>query len=137
MALAMWGLALWTAVSMTWSDRLGPAAEDTGRALLYAALLSLPVLTLPSRAWAMNTARVLVGGAAAIVALSFPFLLAGGTDWFLAGRLDEPVGYRNGTAALFALCFWPLVSLAAHRRGRTLVRAARSRSRRSRSRSRC
>ncbi len=115
MVLAMWGFALWTVLSLAWTGRPGAAVEGSGRALLYAALVTLPVLTLTSRAWAVITARLLPG-IAAIVALSFAFVLSKGTAWFIAGRLDEPVGYRNGTAALFALCFWPLISVAAQRR---------------------
>jgi O-Antigen ligase len=116
MVAAMWGFALWTVLSLAWTGRPGAAVEGSGRALLYAALVTLPVLTLTSRAWAVTTARLLTAGIAAIVALSFAFVLFNGTDWFIAGRLDEPVGYRNGTAALFALCFWPLISVAAQRR---------------------
>jgi hypothetical protein len=50
--------------------------------------------------------------------------LTNGADHFLAGRLDDPVGYRNGTAALFALAAWPLICVAAQRRAQSLVRAA-------------
>ncbi len=39
--------------------------------------------------------------------------VADGTSLFLAGRLDDPVGYRNATACLFALGFWPFVAAAA------------------------
>jgi O-antigen ligase len=46
-----------------------------------------------------------------------------GAGAFLAGRLDAPVGYRNGSAALFAMAFWPLLVVAAHRRAHVLVRA--------------
>jgi O-antigen ligase len=123
MVAALWLFALWSAVSVSWSDRPGAGVEGTGRTLLYAALASLPVLTLPTRRWAERTARLITLAAAGLVALSLAALLASGTGWFVAGRLDEPVGYRNGTGALLTICFWPLISVAATRRGHLAVRA--------------
>ena len=120
---ALWAFALWSAVTLSWSDRPGPGFEGTGRALLYAALASLPLLTLPTRLWAVHTARLLTVAAAGFVGLSLVALLASGEDWFVAGRLDEPVGYRNGTGALMTICFWPLITLAANRRAHLAVRA--------------
>ena len=49
-------------------------------------------------------------------------LLSAGERLFLAGRLDDPVGYRNATACLFGLSFWPLVSAGAHHRLPALLR---------------
>lgn len=123
-AAAMFGFAAWTLLSTLWADAPGRAVEGAGRTLLYAALVALPLLTLPSRRYALHTARVLTAGVALVVLLAFAACLAYGDDWFLAGRLNDPVGYRNGTAALFALALWPLLCVAAQRRIHPLVRAA-------------
>ena len=60
-------------------------------------------------------AWALTAGLAAVVVLTFVNALADGAGQFLAGRLNDPVGYRNATAALMAMAFWPLVCLAAQR----------------------
>ena len=77
--------------------------------------------------------------------LTFVNALRDGAGQFLAGRLNDPVGYRNATAALMAMAFWPLVCLAAQRAPNPLLRAGRvqrspprrSASRSSRSRAAC
>jgi hypothetical protein len=124
MAAALWAFAAWSLLSVTWSETPAPGLEGAGRNLLYAALASLPLLTLPSRSWAVATGRLLAAGAGALVVLTFIACLADGTNQFLGGRLNDPVGYRNGSAALFALAFWPLLCVAAQRRMHALVRAA-------------
>ncbi len=60
----------------------------------------------------------------AVVAATLIVAAGDGAAHFLAGRLNDPVGYRNGTAALFALCAWPLITVAAQRRIHPLLRAA-------------
>ena len=124
MAVAMGGLAAWSLLSTLWSAAPGRALEGGARTALYAAIVALPLLTLPSRQAAVRVAQLLCAGAAAITALTLVACLADGVPRFLAGRLNDPVGYRNGTAALFALCFWPLVSVAAQRRAHPLLRGA-------------
>ena len=57
--------------SALWAESPGDALLGGGRDALLAALLTLPVLTLPSRRWAVLAGRLLVGGMAAIVALTW------------------------------------------------------------------
>jgi O-Antigen ligase len=123
MAVAMWVFAGWSALSVLWADVPSAALEGGARNALYAALVSLPLLTLPDRAWAVRTAKGLTAGLGALVLGTLIACLTGGADHFLAGRLDDPVGYRNGTAALFALAAWPLICVAAQRRAHALIRA--------------
>lgn len=112
---ALWLLAAYTALTALWSDAPARAWEDANRWLLYAALTAVAVRAIPGR----REARILgfglilalaVLGTALVVALNVD-----GLNLFLAGRLDAPVGYRNATAALFALGFWPFVTVAAGR----------------------
>ena len=121
---AAWAFALWSLLSVTWAEAPGRAIEGAGRNLLYAALVSLPLLTLPDRRSALRMAWTLTAGLAAVVVLTFGSALWDGPGQFLAGRLNDPVGYRNATAALMAMAYWPLVCLAAQRTPNPLVRAA-------------
>jgi O-antigen ligase len=124
MVAAVWLFAVWSVVSVAWGDSPARAIEGGARNLLYAALVSLPLLTLPTRAAAVRVAQFLTAGLGALVLATLAAALADGAGLFLAGRLDAPVGYRNGSAALFALAFWPLACVAARRRAHALLRAA-------------
>ncbi|MEA2310356.1 MAG: hypothetical protein QOE28_324 [Solirubrobacteraceae bacterium] len=115
--------AAWSLISVAWSRAPGDGIQDAARECLYAALVALPILTLPSRLAAVRVAQALCAFAGAIVAVTVVMCLTDGSGHFLAGRLQDPVGYRNGTAALFALCFWPLACAAAQRRLHALLRA--------------
>jgi hypothetical protein len=123
MAGCAWAFAAWSTLSALWADMPGAALEGGARNLLYAGLISLPLMTLPTRTWAVRGAQALTAGVGGLVLLTLGACIVDGPAQFLAGRLDAPVGYRNGTAALFALAFWPLVCVAARRRTRSLVRA--------------
>ncbi len=121
---AAWAYALWSLLSVTWAEAPGRAVEGAGRNLLYAALVSLPLVTLPDRRSGVRMAWTVTAGLAAVVILTFVNSLHDGVGQFLAGRLNDPVGYRNATAALMAMAFWPLVCLAAQRAPNPLLRAA-------------
>src|SRR3954470_10507653 len=121
---AAWAYALWSLLSVTWAESPGRAVEGAGRNLLYAALVSLPLVTLPDRRSGVRMAWTVTAGLAAVVILTFGSTLNDGAGQFLAGRLNDPVGYRNATAALMAMAFWPLVCLAAQRELNPLLRAA-------------
>jgi hypothetical protein len=122
-AALLWAYAGWTALSAVWADDPATALAGGAQNALYAGLASLPLLTLPSATWARRTAALVTAGFAALVGATFVACLVQGADAFLAGRLDMPVGYRNGSAALFAMAFWPLLVAAAHRRSHVLLRA--------------
>ena len=66
-SIATWGFALWSLLSITWADAPGRAVEGAGRNLLYAALVSLPLVTLPDRRSALRMAWALTAGLAAVV----------------------------------------------------------------------
>jgi len=119
----LWVYAGFTVLSALWGESPARALEGGARNLLYAALFSLPVMTLPDRHIARRLSAALVAGLAGVVLLIYFSVLADGASMFLAGRLDEPIGYRNGTAALFALAFWPLLCVTAVRQNPALLRA--------------
>ena len=117
-----WAFAAWTALSMLWSDASGDAVEGAARAVLYAGLFTVPLVTLPDRRGARRFAILLASALAGVTVLTFILVLARGEDLFLAGRLDAPIGYRNGTASLFVLAFWPLLCVAAAKEVTPLLR---------------
>ena len=113
----------WALLSAVWADSPARALEGGARTMLYAGLFAMPLVVLSDRGLARRMAGLLVAGVALIVVVTWARLVAGGEDLFLVGRLDAPVGYRNATAALFTMAFWPLVCLAAVRRTPPLLRA--------------
>ncbi len=122
-AIAIWAFAGWTALSAVWADSAGLAAEGAARTVLYAALVTA-ALAIPSRRLALRVGSLVIGAIAVIVLSTLVALYTGGAEHFLAGRLDDPIGYRNGTATLFAFAFWPLLGAAAPRGGNPALRGA-------------
>ena len=120
---AIWLFAAWSLLSALWGFSPESALEHGGRTLLYAGLFALPLVTLRDRRSVQAVATAALGGLALITLGTFIHVLLDGESAFLAGRLDDPIGYRNGTAALFVLAFWPLLCVAAARRVSTLLRA--------------
>ena len=121
---AIWALALWSMLSMVWAKSSGNAFEAGDRMILYAAIATLPfAFPLPRRSLAAAGWSISIGiGAVALYVLIR--LLIDGSPLFLAGRLNGPVNYRNATALLFALPFWPLIVAASARSYRRGLRAS-------------
>jgi len=123
MLAGIWGFAAWALISALWSTSPSAAWEGGARDLFYAGLVTVPIVLVP-RGRVLEALGVgLVAGISALALLTLVRMLAGEDGLFLAGRLDAPVGYRNATALLFALGFWPLLALAA-RGERRAFRAA-------------
>lgn len=121
---AIWAFAAYTMLSAAWSESPSAAWEGAALAIFYAALFTLAVATPAAgrgRAW---IGAGLVLGVLATGLISEVRLLSGDTGAFLAGRLNDPIGYRNGTAALFAFAAWPLAGFAAERGRASGLRAA-------------
>jgi len=116
-----WGLAGWAAVSATWAGSAGAALEGAGRQAMYAAILTLPLVAIGDLRSLRVAGRGVVSGIALIGLYTLARMLIDGPSIFLAGRLNGPVEYRNATALLFCIAYWPLVVTAATRgRGRAL-----------------
>jgi hypothetical protein len=116
-----WGLAAWAALSATWAASPGGALEQAGRLTMYAAILTLPILAVGAISALRVAGRGVVGGIVLIALYALVKMLLDGPSIFLAGRLNGPIEYRNATALLFCLAYWPLIVCAATRdRGRGL-----------------
>jgi len=116
-----WGLAGWAAMSALWAASPGAALEGAGRLAMYAAILTLPLVAVGDLRALRVAAHGVVAGVVLIALYALGRMLVDGPSIFLAGRLNGPVEYRNATALLFCLAYWPLIVVAATRaRGRAL-----------------
>ncbi len=116
-----WGLAAWALLSASWAASAGAALEGAGRQAMYAAILTLPLIAIGDVRSLRAAGRGVVAGIVLIGLYTLVKMLIDGPSIYLAGRLNGPVEYRNATALLFCIAYWPLIVTAATRgRGRAL-----------------
>jgi hypothetical protein len=120
----IWGLAAWSLLSMLWAQSSASAFQAGDRMCLYAAIATLPFVVPVSRRALAAAGWSIMVGISGIALYVLVRLLIDGSPLYLAGRLNGPVNYRNATALLFAMPFWPLVVAAASKSYRRFVRAA-------------
>ena len=118
----VWAFAAWTLLSSLWADSAADAWEGASRTILYAAVITVP-LALRGRRQALWVGQGIFFGVGAVAVITLISLIANGADLYGGGRLEDPLGYRNATATLFAFAFWPLIGLAGERGRNTPVRA--------------
>jgi hypothetical protein len=121
---AIWCFAGYVLLSASWAESPALALEEAARSVFYAALWTLAVGTAAGARWRARLGWGLVAGVGLVGLVTVVGMVADGEDLFLAGRLDWPVGYRNGTAAFFAFAAWPLIGAAARRGVASGARAA-------------
>lgn len=115
--LALFGvLVLWTAASLLWASSLSNTWEEVNRTLFYAVVIALIFVAVRWMGPAgTHVVAALVTGAVAIVALVLAISL-GVSDtperYFASARLNYPVSYFNGVAALLMIGFWLAMGLA-------------------------
>ena len=119
------GLAVWTALSASWSPLPASARDEALLMATYVFALALPLVTLrgPAAREAATAALVAVAGGLAVAAA---VTLAWGSapeDRFDFGRLSFPIDYVNAQGAAALLAFWPAAALAARRGSPVVVRA--------------
>jgi tetratricopeptide (TPR) repeat protein len=119
---SIWGLVAFAALSALWSESPAGAWEGAARSVLFAAAFTLALAAGPRARERLGP--LLAVGVTAIAALALLRMLGEGSELFLAGRLNLPLGYRNATAALFAFALWPLLCVAARRGIASGARAA-------------
>ncbi len=119
----IWCLAGFVLLTAAWSQSPAAAWEEAARSVFYAAVWTLSVSAAADDGWRKRLGAGLVIGVSAVAVVTLIGLVVDADSLFLAGRLDSPVGYRNGTAALFAFAAWPLIGFAARRGRASGVRA--------------
>jgi O-antigen ligase/polysaccharide polymerase Wzy-like membrane protein len=107
----------WSYLSIAWAASPGDALEGSNRALLFLLLFALFAI-LPWRPWTACTALSAFALGSGTVALVTLLRVGGGGDvtgFFSDSRLVSPVGYVNGTAALFTTAAIVATALASRR----------------------
>ena len=112
--VAMAGLTVWTALSAAWAPDPGGAWLAAERVALAGAALALPILWPPTgRALLIGLGGFVAAAAvAATIGLVSALAHAGSLE---DGRLTDPTGYPNATAALLLAAALPALLLASHR----------------------
>ena len=106
-------LVLLSFLSMLWAQSRDAAWTSANQIALYAVVFAIGVLAIRARATAR--AVMLVLGLPALLSagvLAVEFIAGSGGGDFLQGRLDNPMGYINGTAGLLVMGIWPWLGLA-------------------------
>lgn len=117
--VSLFGLAAWTALSMLWSPTPDVAAVDAIRVTAYALSFCAGLCVANLLGARMQLSIVPLAAAGAFAGLVALVALAGGDaprelledD----GTLDFPLGYRNATAAFFAIALFPALGVASSR----------------------
>lgn len=112
-AAALVGLLLLSFASMLWAESRDAAWTDSNRLALYVVLFGIALIAIREQRSA-RSALLILGTPALLTSLivAVEMLTGGGRGAFLEGRLDSPIGYINGTAALLVMGLWPWFSLA-------------------------
>jgi hypothetical protein len=123
-ASCLLAFAVWSAISIIWSDARGVAWEAANRALLYAIVYALFAFVPWRRAHVVVLPCVFSLAVAAVGVVDLARAAYGGdpSHFFSFGRFSAPAGYPNAACALFVLAVWPVAYLAARREAPPLVR---------------
>lgn len=115
----------WSLTSAIWAPSAALARNDGLLALLYALVFLIPLLTLRGRLDRLAASAFAVGALTGLALLTALWLREKGDPELLyyGGRLDFPITYWNGQAAMTLIGFWPAIALAARRDAPVLVRA--------------
>jgi tetratricopeptide (TPR) repeat protein len=110
----LFAYTVWTFLSIAWAGVRGDAWNGANRTLLYLVVF----VVFSSWRWTFLSALCFLGcWAGAVVMVCGAELVRAATaaqpdGFFLYGRLSEPFGYSNATAAALGMTFWPLVACA-------------------------
>jgi hypothetical protein len=122
---ALAALAVWTALSASWSPEPALARDEALLVVFYGLVLAVPLVTLRSDAERIGAIAIVVTASASLVVATSVRLIAVDvpTDLYWATRLGSPMRYPGADAALFLTSFWPATALAASRRLNPALRA--------------
>jgi hypothetical protein len=114
---ALFGLAAWDALSLSWSPVPELARDEALLVAFYGLAFLVPLLTLRSASDQAVGAAIVTGLVALLAVGAFVHLLAVAhpTDDYENGRLTFPISYVNAEAAVLLVGFWPALAFAASR----------------------
>ncbi len=115
-------LGAWSLTSALWADSVEQAVVEANRTLALGATLGLLVLLVRDRRTALWALGAFAATVVAVELVEVVRLLGpDAAGQFLAGRLNDPLGYINAQATFSILALWPLLALAEQRRSAVLA----------------
>ncbi len=104
----------WNFLSILWADFPGQAWIGADKALLYTVVFALFALWPWTRGELVGVLALFSLGLTVIgtIVLARAALVSDPSTYFIGNRLASPIGYVDGTAALWMLGFWPAVYLS-------------------------
>lgn len=122
---ALAALALWTALSASWSPVPALARDEALLAVFYGIALAVPLLTLRSEGQRLGAIAIVVLTSVSLVLATSARLATDDSpaDLFWENRLGSPMRYPGADTALFLVSFWPAFALAASRGISPVLRA--------------
>jgi tetratricopeptide (TPR) repeat protein len=124
-ALGLGLLLVLSFASILWAESRDSAWTSANQIAVYAVVFAIGVLAIRERTTARATLLVLgLPALLSAIVLAVQFIAGAGGGDFLQGRLDDPMGYINGTAGLFVMGIWPWLGLAETLKSRRLRSAA-------------
>lgn len=99
--------------SILWAESRDSAWTSANQLALYVAIFAIGLLAV--REGRSGRAVMLILGSPALITsfiLAIVLAAGGGGRAYLLGRLDQPIGYVNGTAGLLVMGIWPWLALA-------------------------
>src|SRR3954451_7908663 len=122
-------IAVWSAVSVAWAPRAGPAIESVERLFLYVGALLIAIGALRSRRVLRAVEPALAAGAALVIGYGLAGRLLPGIVHLAhstraGGRLQQPLTYWNAEGALAALGLVLCARLAGDRTRPAALRVA-------------
>jgi tetratricopeptide (TPR) repeat protein len=112
-ALGLGLLLVLSFASILWAESRDSAWTSANQIAVYAVVFAIGVLAIRERTTARATLLVLgLPALLSAIVLAVRFIAGAGGGDFLQGRLDDPMGYINGTAGLFVMGIWPWFGLA-------------------------
>ena len=113
LAAALGVFAILHFASALWAESVGQAFVEAHRWAFYAVLLALLTMLAERKSTRIALVIGVTSGISVVGGFETIRLLgAGASEDFVQGRLDEPVGYFNGVAALLLLGAWLFIGVA-------------------------
>jgi O-antigen ligase len=114
---ALGGLALWALISSAWAPSIEQSTVEGNRTVVLGATLATAIVLVSSDMLGRWLVGGLVAGTLAVAGYVLVHLLGSHpASLFLAGRLDQPLGYTNAQGTVFVMGFWLCFSVAERRR---------------------
>ena len=110
------GLAIWSSASSVWAESADQAWTGGNRLVVLAAVLGLALVLVRNELRSAWLVGALATGTLAVAAWVVVKMVSADGSIFLGGRLQDPLGYINAEATVFAMGAWMCVAASERRR---------------------